>query len=145
MKKIILVIALLFSGVLSADEDPIYSSFFGGAIDGYDVVAYFTESKAVKGHKNISYKYKDAKWRFSSEENRKLFIANPQKYTPEFGGYCAFAMSDDRFVKIDGRAWTIVGGKLYLNYSESVQSHWQKEQSKLIQEADVNWKNYWNL
>ncbi len=143
MKKLILIFSLFFSTSLWAAEDPIYSSFFGGAIDGYDAVAYFTEAKAVKGSKKITYEYQGAKWRFASEENKKLFIENPEKYIPEYGGYCAYAMSDNRFVSIDGEAWHIESGKLYLNYSKSVQGHWLKEKDKFIQEADANWQAYW--
>ncbi len=143
MKKLLVIFTLLFSTSVMAKEDAIYSSFFGGAIDGYDAVAYFTEGKAVEGSKKITFEYKGAKWRFASEENRELFKTNPEKYEPQYGGYCAFAMSADRFVSVDGEAWHIEDGKLYLNYSKSVQKHWLEDKAALILEADDNWKNYW--
>ncbi len=143
MKKLLLIVTLLFSSTLVAKEDPIYSSFFGGAIDGYDAVAYFTKGKAVEGSKKITLEYKGATWRFASEGNRDLFKASPEKYEPQYGGYCAYAMSDNRFVSIDGEAWYIEDGKLYLNYSKSVQKHWLEQKDTFIQEADSNWNHYW--
>ena len=119
---------------------PIYS---GGrdraAIKGYDPVAYFTENKPVKGSKEISLEYKGAKWLFSSEENRNLFVANPEKYEPQFGGYCAYAVSQNTTASIKPNYFTIHEGKLYLNFSKSVNKRWLKDRDGYIEEAEKNW------
>lgn len=138
MKYIVrlLFLSILWSGASFADG-PINTSFFGGlAIDGYDTVAYWTEKKAVEGKKKFTYEYKGAKWRFSTQENLDLFKSNPVKYLPEYGGHCAYAMSDDRLVGVDPEVFEIFDGKLYLNYSKSVQGHWVKEKEKFIGEAN---------
>ena len=88
-----------------------------GAVQGYDVVAYFTESKPVKGTKEFTVYHSGESWYFSSAENLKTFKASPEKYKPQFGGYCAYGMSRGYKAKTDPEAWTIVDGKLYLNYN----------------------------
>jgi YHS domain-containing protein len=117
--------------------DPIETGTFNNyAIYGYDTVAYWTQNKAVKGNKKINFVWRGAEWHFSSAENRDLFAADPEKYAPQYGGYCAYAMSDNRLVGIDEEAFTIHNDKLYLNYSKSVRGHWLKEVDKFIAEAD---------
>ena len=90
------------------------------AISGYDPVAYVTDSAPVKGSKEFSYQWKGADWYFASAEHRDLFKANPEKYAPQYGGYCAYAAAKNALAPIDPAAWSIVGGKLYLNNSLSV-------------------------
>lgn len=147
MKRILSILFLFLAStkyVLAAE--PINTTFFGGlAIDGYDAVAYWTENKAVKGKKQFSYEWWGAVWRFSSEENLKAFSKDPHKFAPEYGGYCAYAMSDNRLVGIDPEAFDIYNGKLYLNYSKSVQKHWKAEKDKFIEEADGFYPNKVNL
>lgn len=117
---------------------PIETGTFNNlAIYGYDTVAYFTENKAVKGNKKISFEWRGAEWRFSSEENKAMFSADPEKYAPQYGGYCAYAMSDGRLVGIDEDAFTIHEGKLYLNYSKSVMKEWRSNMEQFIKEADA--------
>ena len=132
----LLLVAAFWSGVSFADG-PINTSFFGGlAIDGYDTVAYWTDNKAVEGKKEFTYEWRGAKWRFATEKNLEMFKADPDKYMPEYGGHCAYAMSDDRLVGVDPKVFEIYNNKLYLNYSQSVQGHWVKEKDKFIGEAD---------
>ncbi|WP_063656014.1 YHS domain-containing (seleno)protein [Aliivibrio fischeri] len=119
--------------------EPVNSDFFGKAIKGYDPVAYFTESQAIKGNKNITYKWNGSKWYFSSQNNLKLFVSNPIIYAPQYGGYCAWAVSEGYTAKIDPNAWDIFEGKLYLNYSKSVQKTWRKDIKGNVVKADVNW------
>ncbi|BCN26579.1 hypothetical protein VYA_37710 [Vibrio alfacsensis] len=121
--------------------DPVYSDFFGKAIRGYDPVAYFTQSKPVKGDSDFTYRWNDAKWYFSSVENRDAFEKNPEKFAPQYGGYCAWAVSKGYTAKIDPNAWSIEGGKLYLNYSKSVQATWEEDIPGNIASADKNWPN----
>jgi YHS domain-containing protein len=111
-----------------------------GAIKGYDPVAYFTISKPSKGKKNITHTWHDATWHFENEANKALFIDNPEKYTPQYGGYCAYGWSKGYAVKIEPDAWSIVKGKLYLNYDKKVQADWDKDQERYIKTADKNYE-----
>jgi YHS domain-containing protein len=109
------------------------------AINGYDAVAYFTESKPVKGSKQLSYRWMDADWYFSSRQNLDLFKATPDKYAPQYGGYCAYGCSRGYKASTEPDAWTIVNNKLYLNYNTDVQETWLKDKANFIQKADKNW------
>lgn len=119
--------------------EPVYSDFFGKAIKGYDPVAYFTQSKPVRGDDDYTYRWKGAEWYFSSATNRDAFVQNPDKYAPQYGGYCAWAVSQGYTAKIDPDAWYIHQGKLYLNYNKSVQKKWQQNVPKHIAQGDKNW------
>jgi len=130
----------LLSSTASAGEPPIYVSFFNKvAVSGYDPVAYFTEQKAVKGDAKFKTTYKDVQWHFSSAENRDRFLANPEKYAPQYGGYCAWAVSQGDTASADPQRWKIVDGKLYLNYDADVQKKWEAGMSAFIKTADQNW------
>ena len=106
---------------------------------GYDVVAYFTQAKPVAGKADFSHSWNNAEWRFASAENRDLFAANPEKYAPQYGGWCAWAVSQGYTAPIDPEAWRIVDGKLYLNYSKSVQQRWARDVPGNISKSDRNW------
>ncbi len=118
---------------------PVFSTLLGGAIRGYDPVAYFTENQPIKGKKAFSHQWKNATWRFASARNRQLFRTNPQKYAPQYGGYCAYAVSQGYTASINPHAWKIVEGKLYLNYSKGVQRLWEENTDGHIKRADENW------
>ena len=111
----------------------------GVAVGGYDPVAYFNEHKPVPGKPDISYSWKGATWRFASEQNRDAFKAMPEKYAPQYGGYCAYAVAKGSTVQGDPKAWHIVDGKLYLNLSPSVQKLWEKDIPGYIKAANKNW------
>ena len=118
----------------------IYTPFLSStAIGGYDSVAYFTEGKPVPGKSSITHTWKGAIWRFSSENNRDLFMAKPETYAPQYGGYCAWAVSQGYTAKGDPNHWKVVRGKLYLNYDASVQRSWEKDIPGHITSADKNW------
>ncbi|WP_119394897.1 YHS domain-containing (seleno)protein [Salinibius halmophilus] len=141
MKKLFLSVLLVaLASVSLADKPPVYSSW-GNAIRGYDPVAFFTESKAVEGDKAIQYEWQDTTWLFSSVENKALFVENPEQYAPQYGGYCAWAVSQGYTASVDPTAWTIVDDKLYLNYSRSVHSRWKQNVSQNIKLGDANWPN----
>ncbi|MBU3626872.1 YHS domain-containing protein [Polynucleobacter sp. JS-Safj-400b-B2] len=108
----------------------------GTAIRGYDPVAYFTDNKPVKGKDDFSTDWDGAKWLFASKANLDLFKANPQKYAPQYGGYCAYGVAVDNLVSIEPDKFTIINGKLYLNYDADVQSTWRKSPEKYIADAD---------
>ncbi|NET11347.1 MAG: YHS domain-containing protein, partial [Symploca sp. SIO2B6] len=111
----------------------------GLAIEGTDPVAYFTQSEAVPGSEEFAYEWGGATWRFSSAENRDRFAANPEQYAPQYGGHCAWAVSQGYPAPIDPEAWKIVDGKLYLNYDKRVQSRWERDIPGNIAKADQNW------
>ena len=142
VQLVILSVVLLFGCTSVYAEEPIYTGFLSSkAVGGYDSVAYFTESKPVKGEKKFSTHYMGAEWRFSSEENKALFTADPEKYAPQYGGYCAWAVADNSFAKGDPKQWSIVDGKLYLNYNAEIKSKWSQDSAELIVKGDNNWPN----
>ena len=111
----------------------------GVAIEGTDPVAYFREAKFVRGNSQFKHEWNGAIWHFSSSQNRDLFVANPEKYAPQYGGYCAYAVSQGYVAPVDPAAWTIVDGKLYLNFSLEVRDLWAKDIPGNIAKADKNW------
>ncbi|MBL6959377.1 MAG: YHS domain protein [Rhodospirillales bacterium] len=116
------------------------ASFLGSvAIEGTDPVAYFKQGRAVKGSGDFTHKWNGATWRFASQANRDAFAAAPQQYAPQFGGYCAWAVSQGYTASIDPEAWSIVDGKLYLNYSKGVQTQWKQDIPGNIAKAEANW------
>lgn len=140
MKKI-LGIVLLFMSFSSFAQDAIYTGFFSDkALEGYDTVAYFTQNKPVKGNSDYSTEYKGAVWNFSTEKNLELFKADPSKYAPQYGGYCAWAIgAKNDFAPGDPLQWSIVDGKLYVNYDKSIKDKWETDRAKFISQANVNW------
>ncbi|MEQ8532434.1 MAG: YHS domain-containing (seleno)protein [Imperialibacter sp.] len=111
-----------------------------GAINGYDPVVYFLEQKSLAGKKEISCSWKGAKWCFSSMENKERFVAEPEKYAPQFGGFCAYGLHNGYKIHTDPNCWTIHEGKLYLNYNERVQGIWRMNPKKYIEIAAENWE-----
>ncbi len=109
------------------------------AVSGYDPVAYFAEGKPVEGKSEFEYKWQGATWHFENARNLAAFKADPAAYAPQYGGYCAWAVSQGYTASSDPKAWKIVGKKLYLNYSKQVQSKWEKDTAGNIDKADKNW------
>jgi hypothetical protein len=110
------------------------------AIKGYDPVAYFTAGKATKGKPDIELAWQDAKWHFASAENRELFRADPEKYSPRYGGFCALGIAKGVKFDVDPDAWSIVGGRLYLNYDKGAREEWRKNAAENIRAADEQWQ-----
>lgn len=133
------LIASVLLAFSSAYAVPSVNNAPGVTLKGYDTVGYFTQGKPVKGSKQYEYEWMGAKWHFSSAENRDLFAKNPEKYAPQYGGYCAYAVSQGVTADIDPEAWKIVNGKLYLNLSQSVAKIWSKDIPGYIAKADKNW------
>ncbi len=113
---------------------------FGTALNGYDVVAYHTVGKPVEGSQRISYRWRDATWRFASVKHRDLFAADPERYAPAYGGYCAYGMAQGAKIDIDPSAWRIVDGTLYLNVNKRVQRTWKTDISGYIARANRHWQ-----
>ncbi len=112
-----------------------------GAIRGYDPVAYHTESRPLRGNAAYTHDWQGATWRFASAGNRDLFAKNPERYAPEYGGYCAYGTSQGYKVSTQPEAFTVVDGKLYLNYSTQVQKTWNTDRAGFISLADTVWRN----
>lgn len=109
------------------------------AVGGYDPVAYFSEGRPVQGRSDLTYKWKGTNWRFASEKNLEAFKARPDAYAPQYGGYCAWAVSQGYTAKGDPNHWKIVDGKLYLNYDSRVQRDWERDIPGHISRANGNW------
>ncbi len=142
MKHLFLILTLCIAWSCQG-QDRIFSTR-NGAVDGYDPVAYFTDSMPVKGTEHITLDWQGATWHFSSEANRDLFKANPEKYAPQYGGYCAYGVANGYKVKIEPEAWAIVEGKLYLNYNLKVQEDWNTDRAGFIEKADAQWPSLKN-
>ena len=136
IRNFIFIICILSSGSIVAET---VFQRNGVAIKGYDPVSYHTMNQAVAGEAQFAFEWKGAKWLFSSQENKNLFSSNPDKYAPEYGGYCAYASSKGALAPIDPDAWTIHGNKLYLNYSLSVRKIWRQDIEGNIIKANTNW------
>jgi hypothetical protein len=132
---------MLFS-LQAMAKSPVYTALFSDiAVSGYDTVAYFTEGKAIKGSDDYSIEYQNTEWRFKNAGNLATFKADPLKYAPQYGGYCAWAVANNDTAKGDPLQWTVHNGKLYLNYDADIQSQWLKDKEVLIRTADKNWPN----
>lgn len=140
MKQQILLTAFFIASTVSAfaQKSQVFKAS-DQAIRGYDPVAYFTTGKPVKGDQHLVVHWMDANWYFSSKENLNSFSKSPDKYAPQYGGYCAYGMSEGHKAPTDPNAWTIVDGKLYLNYSLKVKESWKKDQMQRIEQANKNW------
>src|SRR5262245_41165297 len=137
----ILVAAFAFSPLAAQARSPeIYTGLLSSVgAGGYDPVAYFADGKPVAGKSDITHQWKGATWRFASEKNRDLFKAKPEAYAPQYGGYCAWAVSQGYTAKGDPKYWKVVDGKLYLNYDAKVQRDWEKDVPGHISKGDKNW------
>lgn len=134
-----LAVSLLFPAQALA-VDPVYTGLFSSlALGGYDPVAYFGEGRAVEGSADQALEWKGATWRFASAENRARFLADPEAYAPQYGGYCAWAVSQGKTASGDPERWKIVAGKLYLNYNAAIQKRWEKDIPGFVEKADGHW------
>ena len=113
----------------------------GIAIRGYDTVAYFTQGKPVKGKDQFSTEWEGATWKFSSQNHMELFTADPEKYAPQYGGYCAYGVAQGSLVKIEPELWTIIDDKLYLNYNKSFDKKWKKDIPGYIKTANEKFES----
>jgi YHS domain-containing protein len=130
----LLVLILCQSYVFATD-----TTYFAVGNQGYDVVSYFTDHKPVKGNGDHVVMQNGINYLFVSDEHKKMFQANPEKYLPQFGGWCAMGLSLGKKIASDPLAWKIVDGKLYLNLNERVAKIWIKDIPGNIKKADANW------
>lgn len=139
MRKVSTIALLVIGSISVMGQKPEIYNTKAGAIRGYDPVAYFVSGKAEKGDSLFTQQYKGADWYFTSAENLETFKANPEKYIPQFGGYCAYAVSQNYTYAGDPLAFTVVDGKLYLNASPGVAKKWSANREEYIQSANTNW------
>ncbi|MFK7996497.1 MAG: YHS domain-containing (seleno)protein [Granulosicoccus sp.] len=145
--RMLLVLVLLFSNIGLAHAAPpintLEKALFGFkpngiAIRGYDTVAYFEQGAPTEGSSNHSTEWMGATWQFASEENLQKFIAAPEDYAPQYGGYCAYGVAQGGLVKIEPDLFEIVDGRLYLNFDKDVKKKWLKDIPGFIKQADAN-------
>jgi YHS domain-containing protein len=142
VKRIVLGLILgaaVVHGPAHADNPPVAIDDAGRALKGYDTVAYFTDGQPRPGSPEFSHQWNGATWLFASAEHRDAFMAEPERYAPQFGGYCAFAVSMDHVQKSDPAIWSIADDKLYLNLGPGAQAKWQANLSANIVRAASNW------
>ena len=145
MKNILFFGLLLFISVKTNAQSNINTKN-GIALNGYDAVSYFEKNKSEKGNSKIYVEFQNTKYLFSSIKYKVIFSKNPNKYLPQFGGWCAFAMGDSgEKVEINPETFKIVNGKLYLFYNayfNNTLKSWNKNESELLVRANENWKNF---
>lgn len=141
MKRVFPIILLLLAGLSAFAQTKTLLNLdkTGVAIQGYDPVAFFTDSKPVKGKAEFVARHGGATYFFASKEHRDAFKAEPAKYEPEFGGYCAYGVSRGKLVEIDVDAFQIVDGKLLLQYSKGVRDDFNKDAKGNLAKANTNW------
>lgn len=142
MKTLSIALFVLTAGLVAASAQKPATNLNGSgdlALRGYDAVAYHTDGRAVEGRREFEHRWNGARWLFASAEHRDRFAASPEQYAPQFGGYCAYAVSRGYTADIDPQAWKIVEGALYVNYSKRVQRLWEQDIPGNIAKARKNW------
>jgi YHS domain-containing protein len=123
-----------------AEKPPVYTAILSHvAVGGYDPVAFFTDGHPVEGDAQFAMTYQGYEYRFASAEHLAAFRANPTRYLPQYGGYCAWAVAQGRTASGDPRFWRIVDGKLYLNYNADIQQRWASDIPGNIRAANAHW------
>lgn len=141
MRTLFLSLALLFASPLNAfaDSPAIYTSWKDNlAVSGYDPVSFFS-GKPSQGKAELSYNYQGAEWRFSTRGNLELFKTNTSAFLPQYGGYCAWAIAQEKLAKGSPKHWSVVDGKLYLNFNARIKQRWEKDETHFIEKADRQW------
>ena len=136
---IVMAIAVAFPA-MAGESQRVFTDSDDVAIRGYDTVSYFTESQPVKGTDEFERVWQDAKWRFSSAENRDQFASDPERYAPRYGGFCAGGLALGVLREVDPEAWVIIDDKLYLNYSKKDLPEFIEDAPNEIAKADANWE-----
>lgn len=131
-------VALVSPGIYAME--PVYTPWYSDtAIKGYDVVAYFTEGRAVKGEQRFQFRWRDANWLFASAAHLDAFMVDPERFTPQYGGFCAFGVAEGHAIGVDPEQFTVHNGKLYLNFNASVNRKWREHMENYISTADEKW------
>lgn len=136
--------ALMFGAVTAHAADPIYTGFLSNtAVGGYDVTTFWDETARergpLRGDSDHSTEWMGATWKFTSAENLSRFVADPERFAPEYGGYCAWAAAMGDLAKGDPKHWAIHDGELYLNFNADIQAKWDADREGFIERADAIW------
>lgn len=144
----LLLVAPLFVYSQALQRSKQFNLENGLAIQGYDPVAYFTQNKAIEGSKQFSAVFEGITYRFSSAANKELFVKDPKKYEPQYGGWCAYAMgATGEKVEIDPETFKILNGRLYLFYhswTNNTLTKWNKDEPNLKSKADKSWTSFFH-
>lgn len=137
--SVVLAVFLVMPAAAGDQQTMINTGDDNVAIRGYDMVAYFTEGRPMQGKPEFAYSWQDAEWHFASAEHRDQFAADPERYAPQFGGFCAMALTENVIKVVDPEAWTIVDGKLYLNFSKKGRVKFRGDLDGNIEKSEGNW------
>jgi hypothetical protein len=129
----------VFTKLSNLKAIPIATDSSGVAIKGYDTVAYFTKGRAIKGNKDFEFSWQGVHWNFTGAAHRDMFAANPKRYAPKFGGFCAMGMTRGKMFVADPEAWTIVDGNLYMKFNKATRDRWRPNKAENIEKAKKNW------
>lgn len=135
--------AVIASGVEAGSNGPFFAPD-GLAIRGYDPVAYFIDAQPVQGSAEHEWAWGGVTWRFATADNLERFRNNPERFAPQYGGFCAWAVANNYLYPVDPFAWRIVDDKLYLNANQRVQRNWERDIPGFIEKADLNWPGLQN-
>ena len=138
-RQALALVALVSLVSAASAASTVYGATKGPAVGGFDVVSYFTEGVPQAGDARYTHDWNGATWRFTSVAHRDLFAAEPERYAPQYGGYCSFAMSNDEFAPGDAKRWRIVDDKLYLNANLIALKLWERNIPGRVQDADGYW------
>lgn len=145
MRKLLAALGFAIAAFISApaafaDQAPVHTGILSNlAVGGYDPVAYFTDGRPVRGNAQFRTTYQNYEYRFATAEHLAAFRANPARYLPQYGGYCAWAVAQGYTAPGNPQNWRVVDGKLYLNYDDTVQRRWEANIPGFIQSANRNW------
>jgi YHS domain-containing protein len=137
--RLLTIVAIAAALQVSVTAQKVNQGWTGLAVKGYDVVAYFTAGAPVKGDQAYATVHEGVTYRFASAANRDAFVKEPGRYVPQFGGFCAYAVSRNYTADIDPTAWRVVDGKLYLNYNARAQAKWAEDVPGNITKGHANW------
>ncbi len=138
-RRTLLLAALLPLPGAARAQAPTVNAEGGVALAGHDPVAYFTATTATPGRADITAAHEGITYRFASAANRDAFLADPGRYLPQYGGWCAYGMARGYKAVVDPAAFTVAGGKLYLNYNAAIALQWQRNRAHEIRRADAHW------
>lgn len=139
-RMLVFIFTTIVSVAASAATKPAVNTSRGDlALRGYDAVAYQSDGTPTIGSAALEYRWKNAIWRFATADHRDRFAADPERYAPQFGGYCAYAVSRGYTADGDPNVWRIVDGRLYLNYSTQARELWEKDVPGNIVLGQRNW------
>ncbi len=136
---ITVVFAAMFMPAASAGSDPVFTGWRdNNAVGGYDVTSFYA-GLPLKGKPEFSVQHEGARWMFTTRTNLDVFTEDPDRFAPAYGGYCAWAVANDKLAKGSPKHWNVEDGRLYLNFNGRIKKRWSQDKARFIQEADANW------